>query len=282
MTTQKIRKGPTESATKFTIGTIKKGNDGNKWIIIQSKNGVKRWKKIEIKNSKKTVKSKNTKKTLKIKNSKDYLTHDNGGRPFKVCINDKNISIYKLPDNYDYINNSPNKNNYTKLIKLYNNVKQIFIGKSVKGDDANGNNKFGLGNSLLLEIANNKYVFIGETIYEFSTNSPITNFFSMIGNSDVPYPLALTKDNVYFLIDKGSNGYLSREYFTEFPKKYNWALDSYSRLWGQEPFIISENNITMVEYKKMNFSDRSKLQKKTQLEDKTKKIANIKVIQNRV
>ena len=104
----------------------------------------------------------------------------------------------------------------------------------------------------------------------------------MIGNNDVPYPLALTRDNVYFLIDKGSNGYLSREYFTEFPKKYNWALDSYSRLWGQQPFIVSENNITLVEYNKMNFSDRSKLQKKTQLIDKTKKITNIKIIQNRV
>ena len=45
MTTQKIRKGPTESATKFDIGTIKKSSDGNTWIIIQSKNGVKRWKK---------------------------------------------------------------------------------------------------------------------------------------------------------------------------------------------------------------------------------------------
>jgi hypothetical protein len=29
--TQKIRKGPSESATQFSVGTIKKGNDGNKW-----------------------------------------------------------------------------------------------------------------------------------------------------------------------------------------------------------------------------------------------------------
>ena len=38
------RKGPKESATKFSVGTKKKGLDGNTWIIIKSKNGVKRWK----------------------------------------------------------------------------------------------------------------------------------------------------------------------------------------------------------------------------------------------
>ena len=38
MTTKKIRKGPEESATKFTVGTIKKGNDGKNWIIIETKN----------------------------------------------------------------------------------------------------------------------------------------------------------------------------------------------------------------------------------------------------
>lgn len=37
------RKSPTESATKYKIGTIKKGNDNNKWIISKNKNGVKRW-----------------------------------------------------------------------------------------------------------------------------------------------------------------------------------------------------------------------------------------------
>ena len=41
------RKGPNESATKFKKGFIKEGNDGNQWMIIITRNGVKRWKKIE-------------------------------------------------------------------------------------------------------------------------------------------------------------------------------------------------------------------------------------------
>ena len=45
------RKGPTESANNFSIGTKKRGNDGNMWVIIQTKNS-KRWSKVN--NTKKT------------------------------------------------------------------------------------------------------------------------------------------------------------------------------------------------------------------------------------
>lgn len=38
------RPSPTESATLYKVGTVKTGNDGNKWIISESSNGVKRWK----------------------------------------------------------------------------------------------------------------------------------------------------------------------------------------------------------------------------------------------
>ena len=43
---KKNRPSPSESATKFKVGTKKKGNDGNMWIIVENKNGVKRWSKI--------------------------------------------------------------------------------------------------------------------------------------------------------------------------------------------------------------------------------------------
>jgi hypothetical protein len=41
------RKGPSKSATLFKNGTIKVGNDGNKWVIVTNKNGVKRWQKVK-------------------------------------------------------------------------------------------------------------------------------------------------------------------------------------------------------------------------------------------
>lgn len=44
--TDKVRPSPSESAKLFKVGFIKKGNDGNKWIIMENKNGVKKWKKL--------------------------------------------------------------------------------------------------------------------------------------------------------------------------------------------------------------------------------------------
>ena len=40
------RPSPSESATVFKVGTKRKGNDGNTWVIKENKNGTKRWVKI--------------------------------------------------------------------------------------------------------------------------------------------------------------------------------------------------------------------------------------------
>jgi hypothetical protein len=56
--TEKIRKSPTESATMFGIGDIKKGNDGNTWKIIATSSGMHRWQKITNTRSKTIKKSK--------------------------------------------------------------------------------------------------------------------------------------------------------------------------------------------------------------------------------
>lgn len=41
------RKAPTESATLFKKGTIKKGNDGNRWVIVTNAREVQRWQKVQ-------------------------------------------------------------------------------------------------------------------------------------------------------------------------------------------------------------------------------------------
>jgi hypothetical protein len=71
-----MRKAPKESATKFSIGTKKKGNDNNIWMIVKIKNGVKRWqKKKKTKKTKKKKKTKKTKKTKKkLKNKENKIT----------------------------------------------------------------------------------------------------------------------------------------------------------------------------------------------------------------
>jgi len=39
----KGRKGPSESATDFPVGTIKVGNNKKKWIVKKVSNGTQRW-----------------------------------------------------------------------------------------------------------------------------------------------------------------------------------------------------------------------------------------------
>lgn len=54
-----LRPSPTKSATLYKVGTIKTGNDKNKWIITEDKNGTKKWKlyKKVTKPSDKTTKT---------------------------------------------------------------------------------------------------------------------------------------------------------------------------------------------------------------------------------
>jgi hypothetical protein len=66
------RQGPSESATIFPVGTIKRGNDGNNWIVIQTKTS-KRWSKVnesKLQKTSKASKASNKTKKYTIKKSK--------------------------------------------------------------------------------------------------------------------------------------------------------------------------------------------------------------------
>ena len=296
MTLTKKRQGPEESATKFSIKTKKVGNDGNMWIIMEDKNGKHRWKKISGK-SRKTTKKIGIKVSTK---GKVYFTHDNGGRPFMVVVNGNNVDIYTYPTDFGF-DRRLEKKDYTVSVKSYKNVKKIFIGKSIKGDDmyASYPNKpakaasAGLGNSILLNLSGNKYVFIGESIYEFNTPDHIEEFYSMIGHSDVPYPVAVGEKNVYFLISTGHYGYLSRDHFEDFPKKYSWGLESYNRLWGMGSFqpdipkppamekAMKEHRAAPKAMRTKYYKQQNKAHKKASMKKFVKKFPKIKNIHKR-
>jgi hypothetical protein len=95
------RKAPSESANDFTLGTKKRGNDGNMWVIIQTKNS-KRWSKFNENKLQKTKKTKKTKKNI----------------------------IYKIIKG----NNKTKKYSIYKIIKGNNKTKKYTIHKSKKDD----------------------------------------------------------------------------------------------------------------------------------------------------
>lgn len=176
---------------------------------------------------------KNKTKTRKT-NSKPavYFTLFDYTQPFKVEIqsNNTNIKIYK----------QKSADNYTELVKSYKNVRNIFIGTMVpyyddlmyKKNKHNTILESDKGNTILCEFENNKYVFIGEGVYEFTTDEPITEYYSQtIGG--YPYPVAISNTYVYFLNNFGNYGYIKKDnYFKDFPEKYSWANYAYDRLHG--------------------------------------------------
>lgn len=120
----------------------------------------------------------------------EYITHDNGGRPFKVIINDNDVSVY---------------NNETNEFLFEKNVEKVFIGKSPKNKMttfSGGHGKKFDGNSILLKINDYTYQFIGESIFTFNTYEEIIDYVSPVGNNDVPYPYALDSvGNIYLLLE---------------------------------------------------------------------------------
>ena len=145
------RKSPEKSATLYKIGTKKKGNDGNTWIIVENKNNIKKWqlyKKIQNHNKndtkknsintnntkKSSINTNNTKKSSRNikKNSRNIKKNDTKESTKEnniISNNDtKKISLDKL---YDNIYNKPiiKKNNWNKWLENCDNDLINFINK---------------------------------------------------------------------------------------------------------------------------------------------------------
>jgi hypothetical protein len=173
-----VRKSPSIHASENQIGKISIGNDKNNWIILE-KNKIKKW--------------------YLLGKYKKYYTLDNGSKKYKVIISDKNIYIF--PNNLDYISD------WISIKRQQSQNKQIFIGKNTKKYSVYD----GLfsGSSILVEIKKNSYIFIGTKVIEFNTLEPIIEFHSIMSNSSVVYPFALTNNYAYLML---KNVYLKRDF----------------------------------------------------------------------
>ena len=138
-----------------------------------------------------------------------YLTHDNGGRPFKVVVSAGEVSVWKVPESDDS-DKVPKPKDYTSLIARYLNPEKVFAGSNSQNERAKGRAKdrygpggdmYYKGNTILVKLDKHKYVHIGEKVVEFTTPDEITRYFSVVGNSDVPYPVAVGETNVYMMVD---------------------------------------------------------------------------------
>lgn len=129
----------------------------------------------------------------------EYKTLQNGGRPFlvKIFVDGENVfvKIFKGEGAWEDSDGEIHMN-YDKLIKRYDNITGIFIPDHV--EDGQIEEEFA-GNSILINLRGNHYVEVGECVYEFTTPEPIEKYSSIVGPSAIPYPVAYSKNYLYFM-----------------------------------------------------------------------------------
>jgi len=134
-------------------------------------------------------------------------THDNGSRPFRVTVSKggKQVDIAKCIYTDWKDKSLPAK--YEDAI-YYEHALTFKTRRVLLGEDPENVYKerpdwvkMWLGNSVLAELAPNRYLYIGESVFEFQTSgkSPITMYRSPVGNNDVPYPFAVDSEYVYLI-----------------------------------------------------------------------------------
>lgn len=137
---------------------------------------------------------------------KTYYTHNNGGRPFKIVIEDSEVTIYvyRLWNNNDAYWDKDNGYYKHSCYQSYMPMR-VMIGESPRNTMTEYSGGYGpefTGNSILIHEKNHNYVWIGHTIIRFTTEVDIEEFVSPVGNNDVPYPWARdVLGNTYLFIE---------------------------------------------------------------------------------
>lgn len=150
MVTNKVRPSPSESATLFKVGSIKKGNDGNKWTVSSTASGIHRWKKLSNGDVSKTTKKTSRKGSRKEKeilqltkiNNLKKITTINMTGPVGIGDFDYNIlklkkgiyNVYKVDDNLLLINSSYNiTKDFIKNIVWIKNINGVSVDSGTFG-----------------------------------------------------------------------------------------------------------------------------------------------------
>jgi hypothetical protein len=176
-----------------------------------------------------------------IKIPTSYLIHDNGGRPFQVNLTSNTFAVYRQSQIEE-------QGPYNKAIIKPTKYVKVFIGR-----DPKYGKKFD-GNSILVQVAAKTYIYIGSEIIKVIINDEITGYKSPIYGSDVAYPYATGKKNVYLFLED-----------TYIPTSLITNKDPYNQLYGHDNKKLS-----------------TKQKKNLETTHKQKYKLSTKVIQNRI
>lgn len=174
----------------------------------------------------KTAKAQKTVKTVKTTKA-CYQIHDNGDTPFEVNVRGKTVEVCKGAKNAD-----GGYDNYDEqVMKLA--VKAVYPGTNLQtpmevrvfGSDPS------VGNTVLLHVTDDTYIYIGGEIYHFrlQKGETVEAYYSKIGSNDVPYPVLLGTQRIYFPLEHVS---VERALFDRYDmNEMEWA-DAYQYYYG--------------------------------------------------
>ena len=193
------------SAAYERLGTKCKGLDNRTWQVVSSGN-KQTWVPLSQSAASQRQAKPSSAPSKSTSRAKKYNIHDNGGTPFTVAVSKDQVDIYgseewsseDSEDSYD--DSVPDAANNTKLLLTLRNVQTVFVGKDIKNRLPEND-----GNSLLVkEATGSSYVYIGSEVYRFTPSDEIKDYFSPVGNSDVPYPYAVGVARTYLLLESVS------------------------------------------------------------------------------
>jgi hypothetical protein len=185
-----------------------------------------------------------------LKGYKLYETQWNGGFPFKVYVKNNNLIVE---------DNREGTKNYRKNI-LDIDFEKIYIGKAPilkKNRLERTYGKIYDGNTILVKLKDNQYLFISAEIYKFELNDDLIKYLSPVVRSIIPEAVIIGKENIYLLNEKK---YISKKYFEKMSK--NQIVNDVYEMYYGKPIIEKDGSWTKREKGLKNVSKKLKKMKK--------------------
>jgi len=261
-----VRPSPTESATKFSLGVKKRGNDGNMWVIVQTTAGVKRWKKVSSSrkssrtssrrtSSRQTSSRKTFRKTTKKKSqtdpSKTHPSKTDPSKPKKVS----GFDLYSAEYNNEFRMSVKSRSDTVlsekqlekkvseQLMEFWNREAERITEKyELQADAINKTNGFPEDNVAKLRLIEfeRKQAIKNALITEFTANNSLHLPLKMIGRYEIddngsPYVVKVYKNMIVI-----------HSYIDDDNSDWNNSDENYERLYTitdfHECYIASDPN----------------------------------------
>lgn len=269
----KSRPSPSTSATLFSVGTKKRGNDGAMWVVTVSRNDVKRW--VRVQTGKKTKEKEQAQKRV--------LIVDNGDTPFVVYLSSLDgpgVAIVMVVDEekYERLVEEPDKRNNRDDAKWLKPWRTFKYERALVGYDPEEHKKpkkslFSLfssmsskpwwygGNTVLLDIGRSTYVHISQQITQFKTlgGERIEAYVSVMGNSSVPYPHALGPQNTYVLMGAQKSAVIPNAFMDKLREGCRRTQNKCEDVFRLFAWVDDDGSIMST--KRMNVVDKERLER---------------------